>query len=102
MECILAKGITLSWSKSNILIVNIYGSSGSEALRGNHENTEVGKFLREYIGVDVDAITAELVEKSKTFTISGMAEKPWTGNIPTEEMLEAAVSVHERSNGIEP
>ncbi|KAH6680748.1 putative repressible alkaline phosphatase [Halenospora varia] len=82
--------------------VNIYGSSGSEALRGNHENTEVGKFLREYLGVDVDAITAELVEKSKTFTISGMAEKPWTGNIPTEEMLEAAVSVHERSNGIEP
>lgn len=46
--------------------VNIYGSAGSEALRGNHENTEIGKFLQSYLGVDVDAITRELIERPKS------------------------------------
>jgi alkaline phosphatase len=45
--------------------VNIYGSAGSEALRGNHENTEIGKFLRDYLDVDVNAITKELNKESK-------------------------------------
>ena len=45
--------------------VNIYssGGPGTEALRGNVENTDVGKFLRHYLDVDVDAITRELREK---------------------------------------
>ena len=42
--------------------VNVYGTIGSESLRGNHENTEVGEFLRKYLDVDVDAITKELRE----------------------------------------
>ncbi|CCU75073.1 alkaline phosphatase [Blumeria hordei DH14] len=40
--------------------VNVYGTIGSESLRGNHENTEVGEFLQKYLDVDVDAITKEL------------------------------------------
>ncbi|OTB20723.1 hypothetical protein K445DRAFT_72289 [Daldinia sp. EC12] len=45
--------------------VNIYssGGPGTEAIRGNVENTDVGKYLREYLNVDVDAITKELNEK---------------------------------------
>ncbi|KAJ2977686.1 hypothetical protein NUW58_g7735 [Xylaria curta] len=45
--------------------VNIYssGGPGTEALRGNVENTDVGAFLREYLRVDVDAVTKELNEK---------------------------------------
>ena len=45
--------------------VNIYssGGPGTEALRGNVENTDIGKFLRHYLDVDVDAITRELREK---------------------------------------
>ena len=45
--------------------VNIYSSGGpaAEALHGNRENTDVGKFLRDYLGLDVDNITAELNEK---------------------------------------
>lgn len=45
--------------------VNIYssGGPGAEAIRGNVENTDVGKYLREYLNVDVDAITRELNEK---------------------------------------
>lgn len=42
--------------------VNVYssGGPGTERIRGNVENTDVGKFLREYLEVDVDAITKEL------------------------------------------
>ncbi|PKS13241.1 hypothetical protein jhhlp_000012 [Lomentospora prolificans] len=47
--------------------VNIYSSGGPRPaqLRGNVENTDVGKFLREYLEVDVDSITDELKEKLK-------------------------------------
>jgi alkaline phosphatase len=67
--------------------VNIYGSAGTEALRGNHENIEIGKFLQEYLDVDVKAITDELAEKSKTFSISTAHEISWTGREPTAEDL---------------
>ena len=45
--------------------VNIYSSGGprTENIRGNVENTDVGKYLREYLEVDVDAITSELQDK---------------------------------------
>lgn len=42
--------------------VNIYASSPEVArkLAGNHENTEVGEFIREYLDVDLEAVTEEL------------------------------------------
>lgn len=45
--------------------VNIYSSGGAaaEKIRGNVENTDVGKFLAEYLGVDVEEITKELEDK---------------------------------------
>lgn len=45
--------------------VNIYssGGPGTEKLRGNVENIEIGKFLREYLEVDLEEITEELKEK---------------------------------------
>jgi alkaline phosphatase len=48
--------------------VNVYssGGPGTEKIRGNVENTEVGDFLRHYLDVDVDSITKELREKMKT------------------------------------
>ncbi|KAI0481323.1 alkaline phosphatase [Xylariaceae sp. FL0804] len=47
--------------------VNIYssGGPGTDALRGNVENTDIGKFLREYLNVDVDAVTRELNDKAQ-------------------------------------
>ncbi|KAI9882458.1 MAG: hypothetical protein M1823_005794 [Watsoniomyces obsoletus] len=44
--------------------VNIYASgvSAEHRLRGNHENTEIGEFLRDYLGVDLDPITRRLQE----------------------------------------
>lgn len=48
--------------------VNIYASSPKHAgpLIGNHENTEIGKFLREYLDVDTEAVTKELKEQLLT------------------------------------
>jgi alkaline phosphatase len=45
--------------------VNIYSSGGkaAEKIRGNVENTDVGRFLSEYLDVDVDEITRELEDK---------------------------------------
>ncbi|QPG93894.1 hypothetical protein C2857_003409 [Epichloe festucae Fl1] len=42
--------------------VNVYSSGGPETsgIRGNVENTDIGKFLSHYLDVDVDQITQEL------------------------------------------
>ncbi len=62
----ISRRAQIGWSTHghSAVDVNIYGSAGADALRGNHENIEVGQFLREYLDVDVDAVTRELIEKS--------------------------------------
>lgn len=88
----ISKRAQIGWSTHGHsgVDVNIYGSKGSEKLIGNHENTDVGKFLREYLDVDVEAITKELNKKSSAFGVASVGEG-WTGPIPTEEeMLKAA------------
>lgn len=68
--------------------VNIYSSDPKAALPlvGNHENTEVGDFLREYLGVDVEAVTEELRRKGKDLKMMGADGKmeSWMGKIPEE------------------
>jgi hypothetical protein len=81
--------------------VNIYGSVGTDALRGNHENTEIGEFLREYLDVDVKAITDELVEKSKTFDIA-TTDLSWTGREPTVQDLYMVERHYEHLYGEAP
>lgn len=39
---------------------------------GNHENTEIGSFLADYLNVDVDAITKQL-QSSAAFTTTSSA-----------------------------
>jgi alkaline phosphatase len=73
--------------------VNIYGTSGSDPLRGNNENTDVGKFLREYLDVDVDKITEELISGSKVYNIASDTASGWTGRIPTDQDI-LSVSRH--------
>ncbi|KAH7144488.1 alkaline-phosphatase-like protein [Dactylonectria estremocensis] len=48
--------------------VNIYssGGPGTEKIRGNVENTQVGEFLSAYLDVDVKEITEELRDKMDT------------------------------------
>jgi alkaline phosphatase len=68
--------------------VNIYSSDrhAASALIGNHENTEVGNFLRDYLEVDVDAITKELAEKGSqwdTVDAAGIRQS-WMGAKPQD------------------
>jgi alkaline phosphatase len=39
--------------------VNIYASGDptTTKLRGNHENTEIGQFIKEYLDLDLDSVT---------------------------------------------
>ncbi|KAL6704667.1 vacuolar alkaline phosphatase [Coniothyrium glycines] len=66
--------------------VNIYSSDpkAAMALVGNHENTEVGDFLRDYLAVDVEAVTKELKAKGAGLTVLDVdgAEVSWMGKIP--------------------
>ncbi|KAI3320389.1 alkaline phosphatase [Xylariaceae sp. AK1471] len=67
--------------------VNVYssGGPGTDALRGNVENTDVGKFLREYLNVDVDAVTKELNEK-----MGSKLNSAFNGHESTLEVTEAS------------
>lgn len=67
--------------------VNIYSSDPKIAwsLVGNHENTEVGDFLRNYLDLDVDAITKELRDKGvDLLTTEDGKEVSWMGPVPEE------------------
>lgn len=94
----ISKRAQIGWSTHGHsgVDVNIYGSKGSEKLIGNHENTDVGKFLREYLDVDVEAITKELNKKSSAFGVA--SEGGWTGPIPTEEEVLKAADHYDASS----
>jgi len=68
--------------------VNIYSSDpkAATALVGNHENTEVGDFLRDYLGVDVEAVTKELRDKGKGFMVQNVngTDISWIGKVPVD------------------
>lgn len=78
--------------------VNIYGTAGSADLRGNHENTDIGKFLRNYLDVKVNDINKELEESIFRATDNG--EVGWTGRIPSEEDIQSVLRLHEQSRTI--
>jgi alkaline phosphatase len=54
------------------------------ALVGNHENTEVGDFLRDFLDVDVQAVTRELRQKGAGLKVLGKngTEVGWMGKVP--------------------
>ena len=58
--------------------VNIYASSpkDAKALIGNHENTEIGVFLREYLDLNVDDVTKELKDHLQSTGDGGVG---WMG-----------------------
>jgi alkaline phosphatase len=64
----ISRRAQIGWSTEghSAVDVNIYGTDGSSPLRGNHENTDIGKFLRSYLDVNVNGITEEL-KNSKNF-----------------------------------
>ncbi|KAK8193807.1 alkaline phosphatase-like protein [Phyllosticta capitalensis] len=67
--------------------VNIFASSPKAAapLVGNHENTEVGDFLRNYLDVDVEAVTKELQAKGTSFVNALGQAVNWMGEVPSHD-----------------
>ena len=96
----ISKRAQIGWSTHghSAVDVNIYGTAGSSALRGNHENTDIGKFLRNYLDVSVKDITKELRET--IYRAAGNGEVGWTGRIPSEADMESALRCHEECHDI--
>lgn len=79
--------------------VNIYASDpkAARALVGNHENTEVGHFLSDYLDLDLEPITAELRENGAAFdTLQKDGSKvSWMGKpLSTNKNLEDTDHYH--------
>ena len=68
--------------------VNIYASDPSlaSAIIGNHENTEVGNFLRDYLDLDLEPITKKLNKAIDSFSMLANDGSPvtWIGQ-PLED-----------------
>ena len=68
LAAIISLRAHIGWSTHghSAVDVNVYssGGPGTERIRGNVENTDVGRFLREYLDVDVDPVTEELKNKT--------------------------------------
>lgn len=74
---IISRRAQIGWSTHghSAVDVNIYGY-GADVLRGNHENIEVGQFLRDYLSVDVDGITEELNSNKASGQTLSVASRP--------------------------
>jgi len=94
----ISRRAQIGWSTHghSAVDVNIYGTAGSEKLHGNHENTEVGKFLRDYLDLSVDAITEELKDAEKS---SNEIEESQTGS--AGEKLQPVTEMHSTPEGID-
>ncbi|KAF3909686.1 hypothetical protein AA313_de0208301 [Arthrobotrys entomopaga] len=80
----ISRRAQIGWSTHghSAVDVNIYAypRNLAEKLQGNHENTEIGEFLRNYLDVDVDAVTKKLRENG--------TDAAWMGR-KLEDILEA-------------
>ena len=75
----ISRRAQIGWSTHghSAVDVNIYASHPSHApgLIGNHENTDVGKFIAEYLDLDLEPVTREL--KNKKVRTEGEGEEEW-------------------------
>ncbi|KAG2231317.1 hypothetical protein INT48_001253 [Thamnidium elegans] len=56
--------------------VNLYAKGdGTEALRGSHENTEIGDFIVDYLGLDIKDITGRLTKDSNDNSFGALDHK---------------------------
>lgn len=96
----ISRRAQIGWSTHghSAVDVNIYAypPDGAEALYGNHENIEIGRFLQNYLDVDVEPITKELRDSVKLFANGGPEQRSWMGRIPSEEELTNMFRQHEK------
>lgn len=53
---------------------------------GNHENTEIGTFLAEYLGIDLAAVTAKLQEKAAASFPEDWMGKPLSDKVQVDTL----------------
>ncbi|KAL7267394.1 vacuolar alkaline phosphatase [Rhizina undulata] len=79
----ISRRAQIGWSTHghSAVDVNIYGTKvAKKILDGNHENTEVGDFLRNYLEVDVEAITKQLQKEGVgKVRVQGGEDVGWMG-----------------------
>ena len=87
---IISRRAQVGWTTHghSALDVPIFASNRRHAspLMGNHENTAVGDFLREYLDVDVEAVTKELREQS----VFSEESQSWMGEPVSDERAQNA------------
>ncbi|KAI9781286.1 MAG: hypothetical protein M1839_006079 [Geoglossum umbratile] len=83
---IISRRAQIGWATHghSAVDVNIYGSAGAEILHGNHENTDIGEFIRDYLELDLEGITKKLKEEGTRFdTMTANGEVvSWMGKLP--------------------
>jgi alkaline phosphatase len=91
----ISRRAQIGWSTHghSAVDVNIYGTAGAEVLRGNHENTEIGEFLRDYLSLDLKKVTKELNQKVGIFK-GGSADSSLMDAPSSEEQLYAFEALH--------
>ncbi|KAI9684178.1 MAG: hypothetical protein M1829_003448 [Trizodia sp. TS-e1964] len=83
----ISRRAQIGWSTHghSAVDVNIYASDNADArlaLGGNHENTEVGDFMRKYLELDLESVTKELREKGVgSWMGSRPVEGEWVGKV---------------------
>ncbi|KAJ1937983.1 vacuolar alkaline phosphatase, partial [Kickxella alabastrina] len=59
--------------------VNLYAyGNGAEKLRGNHENTEIGKFIVDVLGLDLESVTTK-IRSERVFQATQPIKEAWLG-----------------------
>ncbi|PWY91105.1 alkaline phosphatase [Aspergillus heteromorphus CBS 117.55] len=80
---IISRRAQIGWATHghSAVDVNIYASSLKDAwpLVGNHENTEVGAFLADYLDLDVKSVTKKL-RSTNAWSASSTDENGWLGD----------------------
>jgi alkaline phosphatase len=83
---IISRRAQIGWSTHGHsgVDVNIYASSSKDAwpLVGNHENTEIGQFMADYLDLDVENTTKHLQSSSAWSFAGGEVDRPfaWLGD----------------------
>ncbi|KGY15614.1 hypothetical protein PABG_11267 [Paracoccidioides brasiliensis Pb03] len=82
----ISRRAQIGWSTHghSAVDVNIYASSPNDALSlmGNHENTEIGSFLADYLNIDLESVTKQLqTTRSFSYDTDDGSVKPyaWMG-----------------------
>ncbi|RUO96609.1 alkaline-phosphatase-like protein [Jimgerdemannia flammicorona] len=76
VDFFLANMVSWTTHGHSAVDVNLYAHGvDSELLRGNHENTDIGHFISNFLKLDLDDVTKRLNQDNATFHLSTVTEE---------------------------